>query len=204
VTDIDKLEQLRAAATQGPFVHVTPPPGYSFGFIGYYVEHEGERLRSEFPACDADDAYTVELLNAAPALIAELRRLRSENETLRKIVADCIEQGTDGHAHPACTLEFLSYAPREVAATKRQRDEAREEYDELLRRTEKREEAERIVNAGSLPSHLERAEDRELDRLRAIEAAAREFWNARWAGNVAQLRAALGLKAALAAKEDGK
>ena len=34
----------------------------------------------------------------------------------------------------------------------------------------------------------------EIQRLRAIEAAAREFWNARWAGNVAQLRAALAAK----------
>lgn len=77
MTDIDKLETLRAAATQGPFLHVPPPQGYSTGFIGYYVEHEGRRLRGEFPANDADDAYTVELLNAAPALIAEIRRLRA-------------------------------------------------------------------------------------------------------------------------------
>jgi hypothetical protein len=86
--DIDKLETLRAAATQGPFVHVTPPPGYSFGFIGYYVEYEGERLRSEFPACDADDAYTVELLNAAPALFAEVRRLRRIEAAARQIERD--------------------------------------------------------------------------------------------------------------------
>jgi hypothetical protein len=184
---------------------VPPPQGYSTGFIGYYVEHEGRRLRAEFPANEADDAYTVELLNAAPALIAEVRRLRSENETLRKIVADCIEQGTDGHAHPACTLEFLSYAPREVAATKRQRDEARDEYDELLRRTEKREEAERIVNAGSLPSHLERAEDRELDRLRAIEAAARSYMACANAGQWEKFVFSLSaLEAALAAKENEK
>ena len=141
------------------------------------------------------------LADAVPALIAEVRRLRSEKETLRKIVADCIEQGTDGHAHPACTLEFLSCAPREVAATKRQRDEARDEYDELLRRTEKREEAERIVNAGSLPSHLERAEDRELDRLRAIEAAAREYYDTtRFGTFLASHDAWIQLEAALAAK----
>jgi hypothetical protein len=54
-----------------------------------------------------------------------------ENETLRKIVSDCIEQGTDGHSHPACSLEFLSYAPREVAAVRRQRDDARAEVDRL-------------------------------------------------------------------------
>ncbi len=84
MTDIDKLETLRAAATQGPFEHLTPP-GYSFGFIAYYVEHEGERLRSEFPANDADDAYTVELLNAAPALIAEVRRLRAIEAAARKL-----------------------------------------------------------------------------------------------------------------------
>ncbi|MCA3009830.1 MAG: hypothetical protein INH34_15760 [Phycisphaerales bacterium] len=171
--DIDKLEQLRAAATQGPFVHVTPPPGHSFGFIGYYVEHEGERLRAEFPANDADDAYTVELLNAAPALLAEVRRLRNE------------------------------------------RDEARKEYEELLRRTEKREETERIVNAGSLPSHLERAEDRELDRLRAIEAAAmdamrqidRTLWLEHETGFLHDLRnnaRICDLRVALAAKEGGK
>jgi len=139
--DIDKLETLRAAATQGPFVHVPPPQGYSTGFIGYYVEHEGERLRGEFPACDADDAYTVRLLNAAPALLAEVRRLRNE------------------------------------------RDEARKECEKLLCRTEKREEADRIVNAGSLPSHLERAEDRELDRLRAIEAATRKLFTRGWRCN---------------------
>lgn len=80
MTDIDKLETLRVAATQGPFEHVTPPPGYSFGFIGYYVEHEGKQLRGEFPAKDADDAYTVALLNAAPALFAEIRRLRAIEE----------------------------------------------------------------------------------------------------------------------------
>jgi len=87
VTDIDKLETLRAAATQGPFVHVPPPQGYSTGFIGYYVEHEGRRLRAEFPANEADDAYTVELLNAAPALLAELRRLRAIEAAAREVAA---------------------------------------------------------------------------------------------------------------------
>jgi hypothetical protein len=37
------------------------------------------------------------------------------------------------------------------------------------------------VNAGSLPSHPERAEDRELDRLRAIEAAAKTWME--WGGH---------------------
>ena len=166
--DLDKLEALRAKAERG------------FGM-------------------ELHEAYKNELFVAAPALFAELRRLRArvgwldhldteegvkahcseairvENEALRKIVADCIEQGTDGHAHPACSLEFLSYAPREVAAVKRQRDEARKEYEKLLRRTEKREETERIVGAGSLPAHLERAEEQEITRLRQIEEAARDL-----------------------------
>jgi hypothetical protein len=98
--DIDKLETLRAAATQGPFVHVTPPPGYSFGFIGYYVEHEGRRVRGEFPANDADDAYTVELLNAAPALIAEVRRLRAIEAAAREYY-DATRNGTFLASHDA-------------------------------------------------------------------------------------------------------
>lgn len=92
--DIDKLEALRAAATQGPFEHVPPPPGYSSGFIAYFVEHEGERLRGEFPATDADDAYTVALLNAAPALLAELRRLRAIEAAARAYV-DLTEDRVD-------------------------------------------------------------------------------------------------------------
>jgi hypothetical protein len=34
----------------------------------------------------------------------------------------------------------------------------------------------------------------EYERLRAIEAAAREFWNDPWAGNFGKLRAALAAK----------
>jgi hypothetical protein len=89
--DIDKLEALRAAATQGPFENVPPPPNYSIGFIGYFVERDGQRLRGEFPASDADDEYTVALLNAAPALLAELRRLRADLRTAVDLL-DAVEQ----------------------------------------------------------------------------------------------------------------
>jgi hypothetical protein len=41
------------------------------------VQWEGKPLRGEFPATRADDEYTVALLNAAPALITEIRRLRA-------------------------------------------------------------------------------------------------------------------------------
>ncbi|MCA3010287.1 MAG: hypothetical protein INH34_18085 [Phycisphaerales bacterium] len=97
------------------------------------LENMALLARSGLDWQDRLEEYKRQLFLSAPALLAEVRRLRNE------------------------------------------RDEARKEYEELLRRTEKREEAERIVNAGSLPSHLERAEDRELDRLRAIEAAARAY-----------------------------
>lgn len=76
MTDIDKLEALRAKATQGPFEYSEPPPGYSSGFISFTVQWEGKPLRGKFPANRADDEYTVALLNAAPDLIAEIRQLR--------------------------------------------------------------------------------------------------------------------------------
>lgn len=120
------------------------------------------------------DAMVQAMMQSWKRSIDELDRLRVENETLRKIVSDCIEQGTDGHAHPACSLEFLSYAPREVAAVKRQRDEARADYAELLAQYEKLRDVQPVVQSGSLPAHLRRAEEREFDRLRAIEAAARK------------------------------
>ena len=77
--DIDKLEALRAKATQGPFEYVTHPD-YASGYIAYHIERDGKRLRCEFPSTQADDEYTVEALNALPELLAEMRRLRRIEE----------------------------------------------------------------------------------------------------------------------------
>jgi hypothetical protein len=173
MTDIDKLETLRAAATQGPFVHVTPPPGYSFGFIGYYVEHEGERLRSQFPACDADDAYTVELLNAAPALIAEIKRLRSENERLQMQLAAC---GVLASCNTSDSLERnRQMHPDFLGASVHAVIEAAQREIKLLD---------------------------EVSHLRAIEAAARSYMVCAHAGPWEQFTSSLAsLEAALAAKD---
>jgi hypothetical protein len=172
--DIDKLEQLRSAATQGPFVHVTPPPGYSSGFIGYYVEHEGRRLRGEFPACDADDVYTVELLNAAPALIAEVRRLRSENERLQMQLAAC---GVLASCNTSDSLErHRQMHPDFLGASVHAVIEAAQREIKLLA---------------------------EVRRLRAIEAAARSYMACAHAGPWEQFTSSLAsLEAALAAKEE--
>jgi hypothetical protein len=56
----------------------------------------------------------------------EIERLRRERDEARRIIAECINQGTDGNASADCSMEFLSHAPTECAAIKRQRDEARQ------------------------------------------------------------------------------
>ena len=60
--DLDKLEALHESATEAPWAEIT----------GWYS--------------DADEALCVALRNAAPALLAEVRQLREENQQLRLLL----------------------------------------------------------------------------------------------------------------------
>jgi hypothetical protein len=172
VINIDKLEALERAATPAPWV-------YDDGIE--QDEHTQHRERPETvgpfgaDAARADDCiFLVELRNAAPALIAELRRLRSENETLQMQLAAC---GVLASCNTSDSLErHRQMHPDFLGASVHAVIEAAQREIKLLA---------------------------EVRRLRAIEAAARSYMACAHAGPWEQFTSSLAsLEAALAAKEE--
>jgi hypothetical protein len=77
--------------------------------------------------------------------VNEIERLRGGLLAAKRIIAECINKGTDGKASAECSMEFLSHAPTECAAVKRQRDEARSDLEKHKTIAEHRNAAHRSV-----------------------------------------------------------
>lgn len=129
--------------------------------------------RSGFDWQDRLEAYKRELFRACPALIAELRRLRSENETLQMQLAAC---GVLASCNTSDSLErHRQMHPDFLGASVHAVIEAAQREIKLLA---------------------------EVRRLRAIEAAARSYMVCAHAGPWEQFTSSLAsLEAALAAKD---
>lgn len=97
-----RLRKLLAAATQGPFSHRATPSGQHA-----VTSSLGDVLVSTFPPINAarDVVAIAAVMNAAPALLAELDRLRADNTQLAKECA-ALSQAAD---IAAATLEDFIY-----------------------------------------------------------------------------------------------
>lgn len=93
-TDLDELERLRAEATQGEWIDgerldwCAAIPHEEHADIYRVVDGENRNIAcATFGAADA--AYVVALVNAAPDLFAELRRLREREAAWREAMPEC-------------------------------------------------------------------------------------------------------------------
>ena len=113
--DIDKLEALERFATPAPWQYCALNGGPLVGNRHWTIRapnnqavfwsNDHEDLKSS-----KDDLYLVlELRNAAPALFAEIRRLRAENERLRKIEAAAREYVEIASNHNAFSEEVAAW-----------------------------------------------------------------------------------------------
>lgn len=71
------------------------------------------------------DVATFSVAGLIGDITALVEKAERERDAARRIIVECVNRGTDGGASEDCSMEFLSHAPAECEAVKRQRDEAR-------------------------------------------------------------------------------
>ena len=186
----EELRRLNDAASPAPWF-VFKMDGYP-NVVSYTVPHNGETLRGEIPADDADDELIAAARNALPRLLADLDAAEAERDALRKIAEGCCN-ATDGGCSPGVSIEFLRDVPSEVEHIKRERDRLRKmpqsafeaaTFRELNAMEAQRDRAESELDAERrMRVEAEAASDRlmaERDALKAKLAALVDF-------NVAEL-----------------
>lgn len=109
---------------------------------------QNERTAYEAMATDALAAYRKVAGDEIAALLERAEKAERERGEYRNLLIRVVNEGTDGYAHPDVSLDFLKHVPKEVAAVKRERDEARKQADE-------REEA-RLGHAARTTSMIDR------------------------------------------------
>jgi hypothetical protein len=72
------------------------------------------------------DVATFSVAGLIGDITALVEKAERERDAARRIIVECVNRGTDGGASEDCSMEFLSHAPAECEAVKRQRDEARD------------------------------------------------------------------------------
>ena len=96
MTDTEKLRELLAAATRGPW-HVEADPGSTCAECGEDCDTEAALIRSTATTggvalvmvddrAQSNAALIVEAVNALPSILSDLDRLRAENAEMRKVV----------------------------------------------------------------------------------------------------------------------
>lgn len=139
MTDLAKLRaELRAGlndVTPGPWQASPqkgrPRHGVQAQVFRYHADDDTSILAVDMTETEAEATATAaHIARCSPenirALLDALDAAERERDEAKRIIAECINQGTDGNASAGCSMDFLSHAPTECAAIKRQRDEARD------------------------------------------------------------------------------